>query len=64
MATNLALDDKLIMEVLKIGHFRTKKEAVTKAMMEFVSRHKQQEILSLMGKIDYEIGYDPKADRE
>ena len=64
MATNLALDDTLILEVQKLGHFRTKKEAVTKAMVEFVHRHKQQEILELFGKIDYEKGYDPKNGRE
>jgi Arc/MetJ family transcription regulator len=64
MPTNLALDDDLILEVQKLGHFRTKREAVTKAMVEYVHRHKQQEILGLLGKIDYDKGYDPKEHRE
>jgi len=32
MDTNLALDDKLIIQAQKIGHHRTKREAVTIAI--------------------------------
>lgn len=64
MATNLALDDTLILEVQKLGRFKTKREAVTSALIEFVRRHKQQEILGLFGKVDYHKGYDPKVGRE
>ncbi|HEY4595130.1 MAG TPA: type II toxin-antitoxin system VapB family antitoxin, partial [Thermoanaerobaculia bacterium] len=34
MATNLALDDSLIEEAVKVGNHRTKKEAVTAALQE------------------------------
>jgi hypothetical protein len=64
MATNLALDDDLIVEVQRLGNFRTKREAVTSALHEFVNRHRQQEIVPLFGTIDYEDGYDPKQHRE
>ena len=52
MSTNLALDDNLIQEALKLGHHKTKKEAVTIALKEYVSRLKQLEILDLFGKIE------------
>ena len=49
MATNLALDDKLIAEAQKAGRHRTKKDAVTAALAEYVKRHKQQRILEAFG---------------
>jgi Arc/MetJ family transcription regulator len=61
MATNLALDDTLIVEAQKIGHHRTKKAAVTQALVEYIQRHRQSEISELFGKIDFAPGYDPKS---
>ncbi|MGE5325443.1 MAG: type II toxin-antitoxin system VapB family antitoxin, partial [Deltaproteobacteria bacterium] len=45
MRTNLAIDDRLINEAVKLGHHRTKKEAVTAALDEYVRRRKQLAIL-------------------
>jgi hypothetical protein len=63
MATNLALDDKLIDEARKIGNHKTKKEAVTAALDEYIRRRKQPEILELAGTIDYDPTYDYKKMR-
>jgi len=63
MATNLDLDDRLIQEARKLGGHRTKKEAVTAALDEYVRRRKQLEILSLFGTIDYDPEYDYKRAR-
>jgi Arc/MetJ family transcription regulator len=63
MATNLALDDKLIEEAQKVGRHRTKKEAVTAALSEYVQRRKQQRILEAFGTFDFDPGYDYKAER-
>ena len=63
MATNLALDDKLIEEARETGGFKTKKEAVTAALQEFVQRRKQMKIARWFGKIDYDPAYDYKAAR-
>ncbi len=63
MATNLALDDRLIEEARKIGEHKTKKEAVTAALEEYVRRRKQQRVIELFGKIDYDPAYDYKAAR-
>jgi hypothetical protein len=63
MATNLALDDKLIEEARQIGGHVTKKEAVTAALDEYIRRRKQQEIVRLFGTVEFECGYDHKANR-
>lgn len=42
MATNLALDDKLIEEALKLGNHKTKRAAVTAALSEYIQRRKQK----------------------
>ena len=64
MATNLQLDDKLIVRALQLGGHKTKKEAVTCALTEYVQRLEQIKILGLFGKIDYDPGYDYKEQRE
>ena len=63
MATNLALDDRLIEEARRSGGHRTKKEAVTKALEEYVRRHKQLAILKDFGTVDFDLDYDYKAER-
>ncbi len=63
MATNLAIDDKLIMQALKAGHHKTKKEAVTAALKEYVAHKKQQDILTLFGSVNFDLEYDYKKAR-
>ena len=38
MATNLAIDDKILEKARRVGGLRTKKETVTRALEEFVQR--------------------------
>ena len=64
MATNLAIDDRLINEARRIGKHKTKKEAVTAALDEYIRRRKQLEILKLFGTIDYDPTYDYKKMRK
>ena len=63
MATNLALDDRLIEEARRIGRHKTKKEAVTTALTEYVQRRKRLRILDQFGTVEYEPRYDYKAER-
>jgi Arc/MetJ family transcription regulator len=63
MATNLAIDDKLLHEALEISGLKTKKDTVNLALKEFVDRHKQLEILSIFGKMDPDPDYDYKKGR-
>lgn len=63
MATNLALDDKLIMQAQKVGHHKTKREAVTTALKEYIAYRKQLVIKKLFGTIDFDNNYDYKKAR-
>ncbi len=63
MATNLALDDKLISQAQKIGNHKTKKSAVNEALKEYIQRREQLQILNLFGTIDYDKNYKYKAGR-
>ena len=54
MATNLAVDDNLISEAMIISGCKTKKAAVTEALIEYIQRRKQIQITSLFGTIDYD----------
>jgi putative antitoxin of VapBC-like toxin-antitoxin system len=63
VATNLALDDKLIEEARRVGGHATKKDAVNAALDEYIRRRKQLGIVKLFGTIDYDPGYDHKANR-
>ena len=63
MPTNLAIDDRLIVEAQKLGKHRTKKDAVTAALDEYIQRRKQQEILPMFGTVEYDERYDYKHER-
>lgn len=63
MATNLALDDQLITEAQQAGGHRTKKEAVTAALREYVDRRRRLAILELFGTLELDPEYDHKAER-
>ena len=63
MATNLAIDEKLLNEALEISGLKTKKDTVNLALKEFVDRRKQLEILSIFGKMDPDPDYDYKKGR-
>ena len=64
MPTNLAIDDKLIEEARLIGLHRTKKAAVTEALLEYIQRRKQVKIIHLFGTIEYESDYNYKEQRK
>ncbi len=60
MATNLALDNRLIEEAVEIGHHPSKKEAVTAALKEYVKARRRLKILDWMGRVEYYDDYDHK----
>lgn len=63
MATNLAIDPDLLDHALAVSGVRTKKEAVTIALREFIARREQARIVESFGTLDWGEGYDYKADR-
>ncbi len=63
VATNLQVDDRLIVRAVKLGRHKTKKEAVTQALVEYINHLQQQKILSMFGTVDYDPKYDYKKQR-
>ena len=63
MPTNLALDDQLIEAARQAGKHKTKKEAVTAALDEYVRKRKQMRILEAFGTFSVDPAYDYKAER-
>jgi Arc/MetJ family transcription regulator len=63
MATNLDLDPALVDEAVAVGGARTKKEAVTAALREYIARRRQREIARLFGTIEFDPRYDYKKQR-
>jgi len=63
MATNLALDDRLIIQAQRAGKHKSKREAVNAALAEYVQRRKQLRILDYFGTIDFDPSYDYKTER-
>jgi Arc/MetJ family transcription regulator len=63
MATNLAIDDRLLEKARRVGKLRTKKETVTKALEEFIERRRQRLILKALGTFRFRGNWDYKQDR-
>ena len=63
MATNLALDDRLIEQARAAGGHRTKKDAVTAALQDYVRHKEQLKILDLAGTVDFDPAWDYRAAR-
>lgn len=63
MATNLAIDPQLIQHALDVSGARTKKEAVTAALQEFIARREQAKIVESFGTLEWDSTYDFKAER-
>ncbi|HEY2014538.1 MAG TPA: type II toxin-antitoxin system VapB family antitoxin [Bryobacteraceae bacterium] len=53
----------LIEEARRMGRHRTRNEAVTAALEEYIRRPKQLAVLSLFGTIVYDENYDYKQTR-
>ena len=63
MATNLQIDDKLILAAIRLGGHKTKRAAVSTALTEYVQHLEQEKILSMFGSVEYDPGYDYKEQR-
>jgi len=59
MATNLAINDELLVSAFNIGGLKTKKETVNLALEEFIQKRKRKEAMELFGKIDFRNDWNP-----
>jgi hypothetical protein len=63
VATNLQIDDELIQKAVKLGGHKTKKAAVSKALIEYIQHLEQQKIISMFGTVEYDPKYDYNEQR-
>jgi Arc/MetJ family transcription regulator len=64
MATNLSIDPNLLSEALNVGGLGTKKDTVNQALMEFIQRRKQRQVVDLFGTLPPDSDYDYKKGRK
>ena len=60
---NVAIDNTLLNEALKISGLRTNKATVTQALEEFIRRRKRAKLLELFGTVKFDPKYDYKKQR-
>ena len=65
MATNLALDDRLIADAQQLGCHKTKRAAVHAALEEYIRTHRLKALLELIheGGLEYDGDYDMGTER-
>jgi len=63
MATNLQIDDSLISKAVRLGRHKTKKAAVTQALVEYIEQLEQAKVVSMFGAVEYDPDYDYKEQR-
>jgi Arc/MetJ family transcription regulator len=63
MPTNLAIDDALLEEALRVGGRRTKRDTVNEALAEYVQRRKRRGFARLFGTFEFRPDWDYKKDR-
>lgn len=60
MRTNIVIDDDLMEEALRLSGVKTKKDAIHKALEEFIAGRKRRNLKEIRGKIVFAAGYDYK----
>jgi hypothetical protein len=58
------LDDQLIEDARRAGSHKSKKEAVTAALEEYVRKRQQMRILEAFGTFSADPAYDYKSERQ
>jgi len=63
MATNLSIDPELIDKALEVSGEKTKKAAVTQALVEFIAKRERAKVKELFGQLEWDDTYDYKKER-
>lgn len=58
MATNLSIEPELLERALQVSGEKTKKAAVTQALVEFIARRERVRIVELFGQLEWNEEYD------
>jgi len=64
MPTNLAIDDDLLREALRVGGRRTKRETVNEALEEYIRRRGRLKALKAFGTVEFDPKFSYKRARK
>jgi len=64
MATNLSIEPELLEKALEVSGEKTKKAAVTQALVEYIARRERPGIVDIFGQLEWDTSCDYKNDRE
>ncbi len=64
MLTHLAIEDSLIEEACQLGGQLTANEVATQALIDYIQRRKQLQLLDFFGAVEYQDNYSYKKQRE
>jgi Arc/MetJ family transcription regulator len=63
MRTNIEIDDDMMKQAFSVSNFRTKREVVSQALIEFVRSRTRKDLSDLRKKIEFADNYDYKVAR-
>lgn len=63
MATNLAIDQKLLERALRVGGHRTKRATVNEALEEYIKRRGRLKAIKAFGTIEFDPKFSYKRAR-
>ena len=63
MTTNIAINNTLLNNALRIGEYKSKKDTINAALQEFIQRRQIEDVIALFGTIEFDENYDYKAMR-
>lgn len=64
MTKNVQIDEQLLQEAVTLGGHKSNREAVTRALQEYVGYFKRLEIIEHFGTIDFDPTYNYKKERQ
>lgn len=64
MRTTLELDERLIKELVKVTGAKTKKEAVSRAIEEYLRRRNVEKIIAMQGKLEFDMTWEEMEEIE
>lgn len=63
VSSDFSIDDELLNEALALGGQASPEATVHVALCEYIARHKRENLLRLVGTIDYQAEFDYKKAR-
>jgi Arc/MetJ family transcription regulator len=63
MATNLAIDEKLLEKALRVGGHRTKRATVNEALEEYIKRRRRLKAIKAFGTFEFDPTFSYKRAR-